>query len=188
MTHRFADITFTKNVKAAQTEYEVRKQNQRLHQEFGPNDQLTARETEFIKLRDSFYLATVNEDGWPYIQHRGGPAGFLKVLDPNQLAYADFRGNQQLITTGNSLKNSRCSIILMDYPHRKRLKILGHLKAINKDAVDSDLFSKVNHQDYRAHTERVMLIDVVAFDWNCPQHITPRYTENEIKSLRTTQA
>lgn len=186
MTHRFADITFTNSVKAAQARHGVRAQNKRLHQDFGPNNQLTEREIEFIQLRDSFYIATVNENSWPYVQHRGGSTGFLKVLGPDQLAFADFRGNQQLISTGNSISNSRCSIILMDYPNRKRLKILGHVRTENIDKVHPDLSNIVNLPGYKAHIERIMIIDVVAFDWNCPQHITPRYTKNEIKSLKNT--
>lgn len=125
MTHRFADLTFTDSVKSAQEQYGSRVQNERLQSNFGPNDQLTARETDFIALRDTFYIASVSETGWPYVQHRGGPPGFLKVLSPNQLAYADFRGNTQLISVGNLSKNDRCSLILMDYPKRRRLKLLG---------------------------------------------------------------
>ena len=104
MTHRFAELTFTDSVKMAQEQYGSRPRNQRLQENFGPNDQLTAREADFIAQRDTFYLATVSETGWPYVQHRGGPPGFLKVLGPNQLAYADFRGNTQLISVGNVSK------------------------------------------------------------------------------------
>ncbi len=125
MTHRFADLTFTDSVKLAQEQYGSRSQNERLQSNFGPNDQITAREIGFIALRDTFYIASVSETGWPYVQHRGGPPGFLKVLSPNQLAYADFRGNTQLISVGNLSKNDRCSLILMDYPKRRRLKLLG---------------------------------------------------------------
>ena len=128
MTHRFADITFTDSVKAAQLRYGSRSNNDRLQNHAGPNDRLGPKETQFIGLRDTFYLATVNETGWPYVQHRGGPAGFLKVLEPNLLAYADFRGNTQLISVGNVSNNDRCSLILMDYPKRRRLKVLGHMR------------------------------------------------------------
>ena len=145
----------------------------------GPNDQLGPKEAAFIELRDTFYLATVNEEGWPYVQHRGGPAGFLKVLGPNQLAYADFRGNTQLISVGNVSKNDRCSIILMDYPNRRRLKILGHLRVEDARQLGADAVSEVSDPEYKAKIERIVLIDVVAFDWNCPQHITRRYTEAE---------
>ena len=186
MTHRFADITFTDSVKATQLDYGSRSNNERLQNHAGPNDQLGAKEAAFIALRDTFYLATVNEDGWPYVQHRGGPAGFLKVLEPNQLAYADFRGNTQLISVGNASRNDRCSIILMDYPNRRRLKILGHMQVKDARQLEADAVSTVSHPEYKAKIERIVLIDVVAFDWNCPQHITRRYTESEYSaSLRT---
>ena len=181
MTHQFADITFTKSVKEVQDQYGSRAQNDRLHQNFGPNDQLTAREIDFIAHRDTFYLATVSETGWPYVQHRGGPSGFLKMSGPNQLAYADFRGNTQLISVGNLSKDDRCSLILMDYPNRRRLKLLGHMRVEDARTVSPDVVAKVELPGYRALVERVALIDVVAFDWNCPQHITQRYTESEFK-------
>jgi predicted pyridoxine 5'-phosphate oxidase superfamily flavin-nucleotide-binding protein len=182
MTHRFAELTFTDSVKEAQEQYGSRPHNQRLHDNFGPNDQLTAREIDFIAQRDTFYLATVSETGWPYVQHRGGPPGFLKVLGPNQLAYADFRGNTQLISVGNVAKNNRCSLILMDYPNRRRLKILGHMRVEDGRSGDVTDLAKVDLPEYKARLERVVFIDVVAFDWNCPQHITRRYTESEFEA------
>lgn len=184
MTHKFADITFTNSVKAAQLDYGSRPNNERLQAIAGPNDQLGPREAGFIALRDTFYLATVSETGWPYVQHRGGPAGFLKVLGPNQIAYADFRGNTQLISTGNVSINDRCSLILMDYPNRRRLKILGHMRVENaRDAAAEDL-EKVIHADYKARIERLVYIDVTAYDWNCPQHITQRYSKLELSLAR----
>jgi predicted pyridoxine 5'-phosphate oxidase superfamily flavin-nucleotide-binding protein len=180
MTHKFADITFTEGVKVAQAQYGSRAQNERLHQNFGPNDQLTSREADFITLRDTFYIATVNESGWPYVQHRGGPPGFLKVLSANQLAYADFRGNTQLISVGNLSKDDRCSLILMDYPNRRRLKLLGHMRIEDVRTVSPDVVAQIELPGYRATVERVAIIDVVAYDWNCPQHITQRYTESEM--------
>jgi predicted pyridoxine 5'-phosphate oxidase superfamily flavin-nucleotide-binding protein len=183
MSHRFADITFTDGVKAAQEHYGSRPHNKRLQENFGPNDELTQRETEFIGLRDTFYLATISETDWPYVQHRGGPPGFLKVLDPNQLAYADFRGNTQLVSVGNVSKNNRCSLILMDYPNRRRLKILGHMRVEDARSVDSADLARVELPEYKARIERVVFIDVAAFDWNCPQHITRRYTEAESEEL-----
>lgn len=179
MTHRFADLTFTEGVKAAQEHYGSRAHNERLQNNFGPNDQLGPRETDFISLRDTFYLATVSETGWPYVQHRGGPQGFLKVLSSNRLAYADFRGNTQLISVGNVVKNDRCSLILMDYPKRRRLKILGHMRVEDSRSIDVADLAKVQLPEYKARVERVVFIDVLAFDWNCPQHITQRYTESE---------
>jgi hypothetical protein len=184
MTHKFADITFTNSVKAAQQHYGSRPNNERLQAVAGPNDQLGPREVEFIALRDTFYLATVSESGWPYVQHRGGPAGFLKVQGPNQLAYADFRGNTQLISVGNVSSNDRCSLILMDYPHRKRLKILGHMRVEDASNVKPEALAALALPEYKARIERVVFIEVIAFDWNCPQHITRRYTEPEFAELR----
>jgi predicted pyridoxine 5'-phosphate oxidase superfamily flavin-nucleotide-binding protein len=181
MTHRFADIAFTDDVKAAQEQYGSRVHNQRLQENFGPNDQLTEREADFIMRRDTFYLASVSETGWPYVQHRGGPPGFLKVLGPNQLAYADFRGNTQLVSVGNVSSNDRVSLILMDYPKRRRLKILGHMRVEDAGSIDASDLQKVALPDYKARVERVVVIDVEAFDWNCPQHITQRYTEAEFE-------
>jgi predicted pyridoxine 5'-phosphate oxidase superfamily flavin-nucleotide-binding protein len=170
MSHQFAELMFTTGVKAAQEQYGSRARLERFTAMAGPNDELTDREAGFIAERDTFYMATVNEDGWPYVQHRGGPPGFLKMLGPTQLAYADFRGNTQLISVGNVSSNDRVSLILMDYPNRRRLKILGHMRVEN---------SAIELPDYAARVERLVYIDVVAFDWNCPQYITQRYTESE---------
>ena len=183
MTHHFADIAFTDSVKEAQARYGSREHNERLQANAGPNDELGQKEAEFIAQRDTFYIATVSETGWPYVQHRGGPTGFLHTISPTQLAYADFRGNLQLISVGNVSQNDRCSLILMDYPRRRRLKILGHMRVQDADAVDSKIVAAVDVPGYRARVERVVTIDVVAFDWNCPQHITPRYTEEEFAAM-----
>lgn len=179
MTHRFADITFTENVKAKQEQYGTRTHNDRMQANAGPNDRLNEREAKFIALRDTFYLASVSETGWPYVQHRGGPAGFLKVVSPQQIVYADFRGNGQMISVGNVSKDDRCSLILMDYPNRRRLKILGHIRVERVSDVAKEIVQQVELPGYRALVERVVFIDVAAFDWNCPQHITQRYTEAE---------
>lgn len=184
MTHRFAELTFTSSVKSVQDDYGSRAQNERLQNNFGPNDQLTSREAEFIALRDTFYLATVGETGWPYVQHRGGPPGFLKVLGQNLLAYADFRGNTQLVSAGNLSSNDRCALILMDYPNRRRLKILGYMQMADARTVSTEVLLQVELPGYRAKVERIALIHVEAFDWNCPQHITRRYTELEYAGLR----
>jgi predicted pyridoxine 5'-phosphate oxidase superfamily flavin-nucleotide-binding protein len=183
MTHRFADIAFTDSVKAAQDAYGSREHNDHLQEVAGPNDRLGPKEVHFLAERDSFYLATVGESGWPYVQHRGGPKGFLKVLDDSRIAYADFRGNLQLISVGNVSVDDRVSLILMDYPHRKRLKILGHMRV--EDAADTppELLAQVQLGDYRGRVERVVVIDVAAFDWNCPQHITRRYTDEEFAAM-----
>lgn len=188
MTHRFADLMFTESVKGEQAYYGSRELNARLQENFGPNDRLTSREAEFILQRDSFYIATVTETGWPYVQHRGGPPGFLKVLNPRQIAFADFRGNTQLVSVGNASANDRVSLILMDYPKRRRLKILGRLQVKDVRDFSPEGLAQIHSPDYRAFVERVFLIDVAAFDWNCPQHITQRYTETEYADLKDKQS
>lgn len=179
MTHQFAELMFTTGVKAAQEQYGSRARLERFTAMAGPNDALADREVGFIAERDTFYIATVNDDGWPYVQHRGGPPGFLRVLGPKSLAYADFRGNTQLVSVGNVATNNRVSLILMDYPNRRRLKVLGRMhinSAAEVSAADRDAIA---FSDYKATVERIVYIDVVAYDWNCPQHIKPRYTEQE---------
>lgn len=180
MSHRFAEIAFTDNVKAAQEHYRARAQNERLEASGGPNDTLGPAEAEFIAARDSFYMATVSETGWPYVQHRGGPPGFLRVLGPRQLAFADFRGNVQYVSVGNLARNDRVALILMDYPKRQRLKVLGRMRSVDVAELDPEMLKRVEIPTYRARVERVMLIDIEAFDWNCPQHITPRFTQAEV--------
>jgi uncharacterized protein len=145
-------------------------------------DPLTEDETSFVQSRDSFYMATVSETGWPYIQHRGGPAGFLRVLGPDSLAFADYKGNRQLLSTGNLAAGGRVALFLMDYPSRTRLKILGHARV--EDAREHpELVAQLADPEVQRAVERLFFIDVVSFDWNCPQHITPRYTVEEIKSI-----
>ena len=184
MSHQFAEVMFTDGVKAAQEQYGSRARIERFAENSGPNDELTDREAGFIALRDTFYIATVNEDGWPYVQHRGGPPGFLRVIGPKCLAYADFRGNTQLVSVGNVSSNDRVSLILMDYPNRRRLKILGRMRVEDAKSVPAEDRAVVDLPDYRAQVERIVYIDVVAFDWNCPQHITQRYTESEFAELQ----
>jgi predicted pyridoxine 5'-phosphate oxidase superfamily flavin-nucleotide-binding protein len=145
-------------------------------------DALTGDEISFIQERDSFYLATISESGWPYIQHRGGRAGFLRVLNPQALAFADYRGNRQMLSTGNLAANSRVALFLMDYPQRTRLKILGHARV--EDAREHpDLIAQLAGPDVHRIVERLFFIDIVSFDWNCPKYITPRYTAGEIQQL-----
>jgi predicted pyridoxine 5'-phosphate oxidase superfamily flavin-nucleotide-binding protein len=141
----------------------------------------TAAEKEFIATRDSFYMATVSESGWPYVQHRGGPAGFLHVIDDTTLAFADFRGNRQYISLGNVTANGRVALLVMDYLNRRRLKIYARIEV--KDLkTDPELAKILALQGYRAKPERAFLLHVEAFDWNCPQHITPRFTQQEIET------
>ena len=183
MSHQFSRIMFTQDVKDTQSDFGSREKQALFTKRVGPNSSLGEAEAEFIAKRDTFYMATVNQDGWPYVQHRGGPAGFLRVLGANQLAYADFRGNTQLVSMGNSVGNDRVSMILMDYPNRRRLKLLGHFRFERADAASADLLEKVALPGYRGRIERIVHIDVVAFDWNCPQHITRRYSESEFTAL-----
>lgn len=144
-------------------------------------DPIGPHEEAFIAERDSFYLASRTDDGWPYIQHRGGPLGFLKVLTDNRIAFADFSGNKQFITTANLIRDDRVALFLMDYPHRRRLKIAGHARAVTADA-DPALIAALAMPGYRATVERAIVIDVVGYDWNCPQHIAPRFTEAEVQA------
>jgi uncharacterized protein len=143
-------------------------------------DRFTPAEVAFIAERDSFYMATISESGWPYIQHRGGPPGFIRILDEKTLAIPDFRGNRQYISTGNLATNDRAALILVDYPHRRRLKLYAHVEA--KDlADDPKLAAELALPGYRAKVERGLVIHLEAFDWNCPQHITPRFSEAELE-------
>jgi uncharacterized protein len=180
MAAKFMQLVLTPAVKAAQERYFGRHQVVASAPE---RDAFTADEAAFIAHRDSFYMATTNSDGWPYIQHRGGPEGFLKVLGPHQLGFADFKGNRQMLTTGNLDGNDRVALFLMDYPNRERLKILGHARVL--DAREhSDLADQITPTpDLRDKIERIFLIEVVSFDWNCPQYITPRFTAEEVERI-----
>lgn len=144
-----------------------------------PANRFGAAEAEFIAQRDSFYLASVSESGWPYVQHRGGPPGFLRILDETTLAFADFRGNRQYITLGNIAADDRVAVFLMDYPRRRRLKLYAHIE-VRDLAADPALPAALDLAGYRAVPERAFVLRLEAFDWNCPQHITPRFTEAEI--------
>jgi predicted pyridoxine 5'-phosphate oxidase superfamily flavin-nucleotide-binding protein len=177
---RFAEIAFTPTVRQLQERYGSRAQYARMEQHGPRNEEIGEREAEFLARADSFYIATMTETGWPYVQHRGGPRGFLKALSPTQLGFADFRGNVQYVTAGNAVRNDRVAIIVMNYMRRQRLKFLGHLRFIDLAEADAELVRRVDLPDYRARVERVALINVVAFDWNCPQHITQRMTLAEV--------
>ena len=180
MARAFADITFTKSVKAAQTLYGSREQNSFFEKAEDPRNTIGERELQFIQTRDSFYQATVGENGWPYVQHRGGPPGFLKVLDDRTFGYADYRGNMQYISVGNIGNDERVSLILMDYVHRRRLKIWGHAQIVDSQN-NPELLNKLYDTDYDATVERGIVVHVDALEWNCPQHITQRFTETEVK-------
>jgi uncharacterized protein len=178
----FAEIAFTPAVQALQSVHGSRAAYARMHAAAQPPEGLGAAETDFLSKADSFYMASVSETGWPYVQHRGGPRGFLKVISPTRIAFADFRGNRQYVSAGNASHNNRVAIIVMDYAKRLRLKLLGHLRFDELSTADPELVFAVELPDYRARVERVGVIDVEAFDWNCPQHITERYTRREVES------
>lgn len=181
MARNFAEIAFTESVKAQQEKYGSRRSYARMEAHARGNE-LSEAEAEFIAERDSFYLATVGESGFPYVQFRGGPKGFLKVLDARTLVYADFRGNRQYISVGNLTRNDKAALILMDYARRQRLKVYARIEVI--EAQDKpELIAQLQDASYDAHVERALLLHVEAFDWNCPQHITPRYTIEEIREL-----
>jgi predicted pyridoxine 5'-phosphate oxidase superfamily flavin-nucleotide-binding protein len=180
MSRAYSDLAFTPDVRAMQTRMGSREAYAPLDHTDDRRDALTEREADFIEARDSFYQATVSETGWPYVQFKGGPAGFLHVLDSKTIAYADFRGNVQYISNGNLQGNDRVSIILMDYANRRRLKLLGRVQLIDAQD-DPALIARLEHPDYRATVERAAIITIEAYDWNCPKHITPRFTEAEIR-------
>ncbi|WP_421415409.1 pyridoxamine 5'-phosphate oxidase family protein [Agrobacterium tumefaciens] len=177
MSSGFMDIAITPSVRRAQAEMGADHfwSDFKGHREF---DRFTAQETAFIAQRDSFYMASVSETGWPYVQHRGGPAGFLKVLDDRTLAFVDYRGNRQYITTGNLTENDRTCLFLIDYPARTRLKIYARAEKLALNA-DPLLTEAITDGAYGAKAERIFRLKLEAFDWNCPQHIVPRYTEAE---------
>ena len=180
MSYGFLDIAATPGVKAAQAANGSREMWERLTED-RTFDRFTDSEAAFIEARDSFYMASVSESGWPYIQHRGGPAGFLKVLDEKTLGFADFRGNRQYISLGNIASDNRVALILVDYPHRARLKILAHMTAHDLKA-EPALAERLALPGYKGRPERAFTLRLEAFDWNCPQHITPRFTQAEIEA------
>ena len=177
MAGKFLEIAFTDSVRQAQEHYFG---NSRPVPAAADNDPLTADEIHFIQARDSFYLATVSESGWPYLQHRGGKPGFLHVTSPTSLAFADYTGNRQTLSTGNLAMNDRVCLFLMDYPNRARLKILGHAR-VEDARQHGELVTRFATPDVQRIVERVFLIDVVSFDWNCRKYITPRYTAAEVE-------
>jgi len=180
MTQAYAKVMFSEAAKRYQEQHGSQAQYERLAKLGPTQDALGPMEQDFIAARDSFYMASITEDGWPYVQHRGGPKGFLRVLDGKTLAFADFSGNKQYITAGNLVTNDKVSLFLMDYPGQGRLKIIGHARVVEGD---KELEAKVRVVGDRAKVEWVMVIEVVGFDWNCSQHITPRWTREEIEAV-----
>jgi predicted pyridoxine 5'-phosphate oxidase superfamily flavin-nucleotide-binding protein len=179
MATKFLELTVTGSVREAQEHYYGKS---RRFESALAKDELTDDEVNFIQSRDSFYMGTVTESGWPYLQHRGGKPGFLRVMSPSTIAFADYKGNRQLLSTGNVAADDRVALFLMDYPQRTRLKILGHARV--EDAREHpELVAQIAEADAHRIVERLFLIEVVSFDWNCPHYITPRYTVSEIQEL-----
>ena len=178
MGHQFAELAFTPTVRALQVSHGSRDSYAPMDTRPDYNHELAEREIEFITNRDSFYMATVSETGWPYIQHRGGPRGLIKILDDKTIGFADYSGNRQYISTGNLSTTNRVALFFMDYANQRRLKMLGTVETLTgKDALI------LSDPEYPASIERGFLIHVEAFDWNCPQHITPRFTEAEVQAI-----
>lgn len=179
MAKNFAQIAFTDAVKKLQENNGSRASYERM-EKFNVSDGLTEREISFIENRDSFYLASIGAKGFPYIQHRGGAKGFLKVLDSKRLGFIDFTGNKQYVSVGNMATNNKISVIMIDYPARARLKFFAKAEIVElKD--NPELYDMLDLKNYKFRPERMMIFHIEAYDWNCPQHITPRYTVEEIK-------
>ena len=185
MPHHFAEIAFTPTVKKVQEQQGSRPSYARMENvPEAMNHALTEAEARFIAARDLLYMATVGETGWPYIQHRGGPAGFVRILDEHAIGFADFRGNRQYVSVGNLMTDDRVSLFFMDYPNKTRLKLFGHARMVGLD--DQETLSRLETPGYRARVERGMVIQIAGFDWNCPQHITERFSLDEVRSMTTT--
>jgi len=182
MPHRFAEIAFTPTVRTLQERLGSRRAYARL--EGSPettNHRLGEAEAGFITARDSLYMATVSETGWPYIQHRGGPAGFVRVIDETTIGFADFRGNRQYVSVGNLMTEDRVALFFMDYQNKARLKLFGRARIVGPD--DRETLGRLEVPDYGARVERGLIIEVEAFDWNCPQHITERLTLDAVRAM-----
>lgn len=177
-----SDIAFTPTVKKQQEKMGSRGAYQKMAESRDWQTKITEQLRYFISERDSFYMASANAEGQPYIQHRGGPKGFLKVLDDGHLAFADFSGNRQYISVGNFEENNKVHLFLIDYPNRRRIKIWGEAYVITED---QELMEQLKDENYEVPIERVIKIKVTAWDVNCPQHIQQRYTIEEIKDIRT---
>lgn len=179
MAPNFASLAFTDEIKALQEKYGSRHNYERVEKR-NVISGLTENEVEFIEHQDSLYLASFGENGYPYIQHRGGPTGFVKVLDNSTLGFIDFSGNKQFISIGNLATNKNVAVIMVDYASRSRLKIYAKATVVELND-QPDLLTKLALKDYAYKPERMIVVKIEAYDWNCPQHITPRYTAGEIE-------
>jgi predicted pyridoxine 5'-phosphate oxidase superfamily flavin-nucleotide-binding protein len=186
MAMNYASLAFTDAIRDMQEKLGSRKSYARLEQR-SYVDGLTENEIVFISGRDSFYMATIGENGYPYLQHRGGPRGFIKVLDTKQLGIIDYKGNAQYITVGNIANNNNVALIMVDYPTRTRLKLYAKARIVELED-DPALYAQLDLEGSQFHPERMMVFDVDAYDWNCPQHITPRYSIEEINKAFASQS
>ena len=185
MARRFYDLTFGLSVLEQQTNMGSRAAYARAQGSGGdPTALMTRTETSFLAARDSFFLASVTENGWPYVQHRGGAPGFVRDLGEGEIGWAEFVGNRQYISAGNVAVDDRVALIFVDYPNRKRLKILGHMAFHDPDD-RPDLAKRLMVDGYPGHVERLAVVKVEAFDWNCPQHIVPRFNLHELEQILT---
>jgi len=182
MKKTFTEIAFTESVRKEQEKYGTRNAYARMEKNVKPKT-LGEKEIAFIESRDSFYMATISENHWPYVQHRGGAKGFLTVLDSTKFAYADFRGNGQYISSGNLHANNKTSIIMLDYPSQQRLKVWAET-SVFEVGINQELEARLKIHDHSLAIERIVQFTIIAFDWNCPRHITPRYTEEEIIKMQ----
>lgn len=181
----YPKLAFSDAIKKLQVLNGSRSSYERM-EKFSSKEGLTPNEINLIEGRDSFYMASFGENGFPYIQHRGGPKGFLKVLDPQTLAFLDFTGNKQYISVGNVQTNNKASLILVDYPRKARLKIYAETEILSLEG-NPELLEKLELENYKYRPERIIVFNIKAFDWNCPQHITPRYTAEEIEAVFDSQ-
>lgn len=179
---RYAAIAFTPAVKRLQERYKSRASYAK-YDEDAPPSELTLAESDFIESRDGFFMATVTETGWPYVQHRGGPPGFLRVLDSRTIAFADYRGNKQYISAGNIEHDGRVALFLIDYPNQVRLKLFARARIVDIES-DPELVASVSDPAYDARVERAIVMTVEGFSWNCSQHIAQRYTPEEFAALQ----
>jgi uncharacterized protein len=183
MGRRFAELAFTPLVKQEQEVHGSRHLYERVEQSDDPGDRLGPHEEAFIRERDGFYMASVSETGWPYIQFRGGKIGFIHILDDRALGFADLRGNKQYISTANLKHDDRVALFFMDYPTQSRLKVMGRAKIYEGDAEAEKLIESLRVPEEKTPPERAIVIHVEAFDWNCQQHITPRYSQAELAKI-----
>jgi predicted pyridoxine 5'-phosphate oxidase superfamily flavin-nucleotide-binding protein len=180
MAHNFGSLVFTPVIKSLQEKHGSRRQYARLYDSGGSRDRLGPQESEFLAERDSFYIASIGETGWPYVQHRGGPKGLVKVIDESTIAFADFHGNKQYISTGNLMTDNRVALIFVDYPGQARLKILGRVEVLEGESAQKWI-ERLRDHGSKLPVERVFVVRIEAFDWNCPKYITPRFTAEQIQ-------